>query len=356
MIGGLFTAESYAELTNAFSTVYAELVAKEIAYMREQGTLSEDATLSLTPSFRLERNEDGSLTFTISSRMLNPGAPKGSSSKNLDVTVERSLTIKDGKVVGLAFVMREQLDQPDQPDDNGEFVTCQGELSIEYTVVYAFDEEAYNNISVTLPEDESEIYVEKPEFGIVIVLNEYAIKSRVFFTDPESTEAVLRQLASHYDHCGGKYDEETDEYTPYMTIRGFYLDAALTQPVDPTISLDELAAIGTLYADWHIEEGYAYVTTYRQKEVARSRAYEIVYAPFFFGMGDCGDMDPLIEAGTIIYLDRDAEHGQTVKIYVNGVETDADSFVAESGKLYGVVIVVTDTDDAFTVYDVTPLF
>ena len=71
------------------------------------------------------------------------------------------------------------------------------------------------------------------------------------------------------------------------------------------------------------------------------------------------DWQPLVEEGQVISLSDyccDVERGQTVKVLVNGVETDAESFVAESGQIYAITVIVTDTDDSFTIWDVVKKF
>jgi hypothetical protein len=158
---------------------------------------------------------------------------------------------------------------------------------------------------------------------------------------------VLHDLRYHFEEEYAIYDEECEEPFYPLTVKGLYLDAALTQPVPSGLTLDELAAIGTLYVDYEIKAGYAIVKVSHDFREEHSAAAKIVCVPTLFGMSsDMEEYNPARQAGETIVLDRTpGERGEAVTVYVNGELTEADSLTLAGGEIYSILYVKTERDE-----------
>ena len=338
-IGGLFLADSYAALLEAYASVYAQISENELALLQQQGVLPADATITLTPTVSIQRNEDGSLALTVSA----VGEISGNAEmSDVTLTLDRTIVAKDGRLTELSW----QISLQDTQNAGGETVPVKRTIAITYELAEGFDRAGYDAIEVSLPEDESEITPHQPSKSITLVLNEH-IETSISFYMPESAEGVLHDLYYHFQWNYTIYDEENCLETVPLTVKGLYLDEARTQPVPEGMTLEQLFALGRLYVDYEIRADYALIEFKREFREEHSTAAQIVFMPAMFGMKENHGPDsyPARPAGETVTLDRTpGKRGEAVTVSVNGVLTEADSLTLAGGEFYFVEYVETETD------------
>ena len=217
-------------------------------------------------------------------------------------------------------------------------------MVIEYDISYAFDEAGYNAMEVTLPEDPSAIeeYVSNKEIKFVVGSS---TRGYVWSDEYESVGEILAagaaEIEGRYDT---QYNPETEESIKLVTVKGFYKDAAMTEKIDESMTMEGLLALDYVYADVEVAEGYALVDYTTKKDDQISRDYQIVYSGSFYGYSAEMSGMGIQQAGSPVTFSYTPEGTRDFKVLVNGVETDADSFIPESGKVY-VVTYVEITQD-----------
>ena len=241
--------------------------------------------------------------------------------------------------------------------DASESMKFAGGFDLTYNVVYGFDQAAYDAISVSLPTDPAQIVDAANDNGIAVNWHIGAIEDEhTYYNDSEDVSSIFQEYAEDVRIQGGYewkieidvHGNTTEVEDYYVTVKGFYKDAALTQAIDPaTITEAELAALGDVYVDVDIKDGMAIVSeAYGEPENQLSIEYQIVEATIFaYGSASpVGDLrvEDVSNPLRIRYEGNDSGY----KKLVNGVETAGETITLESGKIYLIetVIIIKDAD------------
>lgn len=129
-----------------------------------------------------------------------------------------------------------------------------------------------------------------------------------------------------------------------LTVKGFYKDAALTQKLEANISIDDLLALETIYADVEILDGYALVMYDYEEESKISRDYQIVACELFSSNMSRGREAQVVPITQSFPLSYETRNGEDHKILVNGTETAIETLTLESKKTYLITYVTLIQD------------
>lgn len=353
-VGGSFLAESFSELTDTFASVYATLQANEIAKMIEAGKLADSATLTLTPDVKIVIDEDGTVIFKINSvTYISEYTSKYDEIiKNCVIDVTRSISLKDGMIVAADIELSAHYDAKGG-EGNDEIVTVGNDLSLNYDFEYKFNEEAYNSVNVSTPEDLAEVEEIRSE-GVNVYIDGL---EHFCFVDGSMTSAeLLEDMAQSVSRdFGSYYDPETNIELPCITVKDFYADAELTEKLDPEkITVSEILALGDIYADYELLDGFAIVVESSTEKIEISREYQIVYNELFGAVME-SNKGNVHDVSLPYFLNYNSEGELECKVYLNGVEIDVDSgtgvidgefVMLEGGVAYHIdyVTVISDKD------------
>lgn len=336
--GGLFLAESYAEATSAFSEAYNKIKANEMSYMKEEGLLGEDVELTLSPVLSIGKDAaTGEIVITITSHLNVPKMVEYETEMdNYDVTTERKLACKDGKITSLLMSVSVTTNYVISNEDGEEETMSLGTKMVgTYGFEYGFDQAGYDAIAVDLPEDPSEIEDEDDEYApeIIVHLGD-AIALDCELDESATAQEAFDEIIDEIKYEFGWEPHGDEEEVAYVTVKDFYKDAALTQKIDfENISYDELVALGEIYADYEIMDGHALVNEKYEEKQELSKPFQIVGATMI-SYGYESDHGRIVAVNEAYELDTETERNIERKIYVNGTLTTADSLTLESGKTY----------------------
>ena len=342
--GGAFLAESFDELKKAFDTTYPQLLANGKASLKEEGELKDDATVTLTPTVTIKKSDDGSIVLSLESELtMSEMGSEDSVTKNVIGVLKRTFTVKDGKLSGICLVMKMS---GEQPAENGNSMEkMEQEIILDYVIKHSFDEEGYNAISVSLPSDPNAI--QEPSRNSYLYVSIGGGKSNYHINSAESTENCLNNLKSSVEnrYFYGFAQSGTTTADP-LTVKGFYKDAALTQKLEANISIDDLLALETIYADVEILDGYALVMYDYEEESKISRDYQIVACELFSSNMSRGREAQVVSINDTFFISSENPDGKDYKTLVNGVETSMKNLTLESKKTYLIthVTLIQDKD------------
>ena len=159
----------------------------------------------------------------------------------------------------------------------------------------------------------------------LVLLSVSAVAQRIILT-PQWT--VQSQFAGYY----------------VAQEKGFYKDAEFKEKLDESATMEELLALDYVYVDVEIADGYAIVDFNTEEEDQTTREYKIVFAGSLYGQAHSVGGSNLRPAGKPVEFSYRATGSRDYKVLVNGVETDAESFIPESGKVYVVTYVEITKD------------
>ena len=340
MIGGVVKAESYKGLKDAFAKVYAEVKDRDIKELKEDGAITDDATVTLDNEISI-KSENGETVLTIVSSS-NISAYADGSAKNLKNDLTRVIACKDGKISKVYVTLGISGDIVEDEDEMK--ISIQSDIA--YDITYSFDKAAYDAIDTTLPSDSTQIKdVGNDTRGFVVLhFGEYIEDEEYIGNEPASQwfNSVTSNIKYRY---GFEFVMENDNEVeiPYVTVKGFYKDAALTQAIDiDTITTEELRKLGDVYVDYSIKEGFAIVSEEYSSVDEYSLDYQIVvWSPFMSYMSSGNDAR-LVNVETPYTLDL---AGEGYRYLVNGTVVDGNSVTLESGKTYCIEQVRINTDE-----------
>ena len=341
-MGGTFIADSYDELTAAFANTYPKLLENQINLKTEDYKLEEDSNLGLDYDISIAE-KDGEIVLT-SATTFTGDKMWGSGNdlmKNLLGTMTRTYKAKDGKISGFVFSITTEFDS----EVDGEAIgKVEQEMSIDYDISYTFDEAGYNAIEVSLPDDPSKIveYVSRKEIKFVVGCSSRGyIPCGEYDSVGEILAAGAAEVEERFDT---RQDPETGETIKMVTVKGFYKDAEFKEKLDESATMEELLALDYVYVDVEIADGYAIVDFNNKEEDQTTREYKIVFAGSLYGQAHSVGGSNLRPAGKPVTFNYRAEEARDYKVLVNGVETYAESFIPESGKVYVVTYVEITKD------------
>ena len=334
--GGLFLAESYAEATSAFSEAYNKIKTNEINYMKSEGLLEEGATITLSPVIAIGKDAaTGETVITITSHLnVSKMVEYETEMDNYDVTTERKFACKDGKITSLLMSVSVSTNYV-IPNEEGEEETMSLSTKIvgSYGFEYGFDQAGYDAIAVDLPDDPSEIEEEDEDATEITVHLGDAIALDCELYESATAQEAFNEIIDEIKYEFG-WEHNGDEEVAYVTVKDFYKDAALTQKIDfENISYDELVALGDIYADYEIMDGYALVNEKYEEKQELSKKFQIAGATMI-SYGYESPYGRIVAIDEAYELDTETDRNIERKIYVNGTLTTADSLTLESGKTY----------------------
>lgn len=352
IVGNAFLADSYAELTSAYSTVYSEALANTIADGKadeeDPFNEAEGDLMIATPTVTIADGENGEVSLTIKTVMKALNVSADGSAMNADYTIVSSLSAKDGKISSIGLDSGYLMVSTAPAEDSAEPTVTTQSMSeaIEYDIAYSFDQAGYDAIAVTLPAEE-EISVETEYYGknITVMLGDVANETYISsYAETPSAADALSSIDSSLESNYTQDDWSTGEYVKIapLTVEGLYTDKELTKALDPSaITDEEYFALETLYAKYTFDENYFAVSTDYEEDYQLSKAYRIVMtegysygyqsSPTFYAVADFAEGYELEEGYTAI---------------VNGTAVTGATLTVEGGKLYNVVYteVITDAD------------
>lgn len=347
MIGGATKAETYADLKAAFAKVFSEIKAREIAEYIEDGALKEGATITMEPEITVKK-DSGETVLTIVSKFAAEELADDSSTtvKNYVINYTRTIAAKDGKISRVVTVYDVSADVTEtSPEGASEAMRIAAGIDMAYSFAYSFDQAGYDAIAVSLPSDPDLIVDAVADNGINVTWHLGPMENkRTYYMESSSMEALFREYADDLQRDFGyewQYSTDGDGNTsetqvPYVTVKGFYKDAALTQAIDPsTITLAELNALeGNVYVDVAIKDGMAIVNGGSGREEQLSIEYQIVASSILGSRSSAEISKPSVVRVSNPLTIRDEESKYEYKVLVNGVETEGNTITLENGKIY----------------------
>ncbi|MBR6680906.1 MAG: hypothetical protein IKL59_06560 [Clostridia bacterium] len=347
MIGGATKAETYADLKAAFAKVFSEIKAREIAESIEDGALKEGATITMEPEITVKK-EAGETVLTIVSKFAAEELADDSSTtiKNYVINYTRTIAAKDGKISRVVTVYDISADVTEtSPEGASETIKIASGINMAYSFAYSFDQAGYDAIAVSLPSDPTLIVDAIEDNGVNVTWHLGPMENkRTYYMESSSMEALFREYADDLQRDFGyewQYSTDGDgnpseTQVPFVTVKGFYKDAALTQAIDPsTITLAELNALeGNVYVDVAIKDGMAIVNDESGREEQLSIEYQIVASSMFGSRSSAGILKPSVVSVSNPLKIRDEESKYEYKVLVNGVETEGNTITLENGKIY----------------------
>ena len=355
IVGGTVKAESYAAFKAAFAKVFSEVKARATAEFIADGELKEGQTISVEPIISIKQ-ENGEIVLTITSKFSTAEIAYGEEEiiKNYSIDYTRIIAAKDGKISRVVMDYSGSANVCESAADEG--VKFEMGLKIAVDMKYAFDQAAYDAIPVTLPTDPAEIVDATSEDGLKVTWHIGTIEiNNSYYNKTEDVSYLFDEFSMELlNELGYEMKDGTDEFGNHIfvedynvTIKGFYKDAALTQAIDTaTITADELAALGDVYVDVDVKEGMAIVMKmYGDYDNQLSLEYQIVMAELFVGNAS-PYYRPFAVPVSEPYDIRDEGSDRKYKVIINGVETEGDTVMLESGKIYNIEqrYIITDAD------------
>ena len=354
--GGLFTADSYKELTDAFSTAFAALKENDIKYMKAEGLMTENTKFEFVPEVQIKEDNDGTVTLTITSKVVlddyvNTSGEKGQS---VECVFVREFSCNDGKISATKIDIA--IEDKSDDVDKSKYYVVKREMEASYSFEYSFDEKGYDAIEVSLPTDPTDIYETYAYESNMVKINMGGIEYDEYVTADSTVDGMLEQLKESIE--SGYVDFEGENMIKCVNVKGFYKDQALTQKITASnITPEQMVKLESIYVDYEIRDGYAIVSHERETKMNVSRIYEIIYAELFYG-ASAYERGNIVRAGENIYISFEAERGADIKVTLNGVETTAETLVAESGKIYVInkISIFGDEDLGFEYVINLPIF
>ena len=349
VIGGAMLADTYAELTSAYSTVYTAALDNFFAQIdEEEFNPSEGDAVAIAPTVTIVE-ENGSITLNITTTLEITNASAEAPTEIMSAIMNRSCTVTNGKISAVSLTV--------DALDNVETSTSQNmEAELSYSIEYAFDQAGYDAITVTLPAEE-EISVEVQDYStkIVVMFGDIPCNTAISsYADEPSVEDALSNLASNLEsnYESGSWDDNGEyQAVKTLTIEGLYLDKEFTQPLDAAnMTEDEYFALETIYAKYTLADGYFMHCNDYKEESMLSKPFQIVALGGLFS-GSGNDYSYASVDSIESYADGFTFDEGYNGVWVNGVQTTETSFVPESGASYHIVYKMITTDEDITVFD-----
>ena len=349
IIGGAMLADTYAELTSAYSTVYTTALDNFFDQIdEEEFNPSEGDAVAIAPTVTIVE-ENGSITLNITTTLEITNASEEDPTEIMSAIMNRSCTVTNGKISAVSLTI--------DAVDNVETSTSQNmEAEMSYSIEYAFDQAGYNAITVTLPAEE-EISVEVQDYSTEIVVMFGDIPCNTYissYADEPSVEDALSYIVSNLEsnYELGSWDDNGEyQAVKTLTIEGLYLDKEFTQPLDAAnMTEDEYFALETIYAKYTLADGYFMHCNDYKEESMLSKPFQIVALGGLFSSSE-NDYSYASVDSIESYADGFTFDEGYNGVWVNGVQTTETSFVPESGASYHIVYKMITTDEDITVLD-----
>ena len=343
-IGGTCLADTYAELTSAYSTVYTSAMDNFFAQMDEEEFNPEEGdSLSVTHDVAIsETNGEITLSIILNYAVTDIGEE---GTQIVSAVMSRSVSVKNGmvSVVSIAVTM----DMEASYDIGEESITQKQTqiMEMDYAIDYAFDQAGYDAISVSLPSEE-EILVEEDSYNKAVTLMLGDIDITTEMNSSVSFEDAISKAITHLEEDLNDYNYEANKK---FTVEGIYYDKEFTQAIDPaTITEEQFFALDTIYVKYTLAEGFfMHCTDYKDVE-QYSKPYQIVMSQDLYSYGYY--RRPSVESVSDYEEGIAYEEGYDI-VSVNGVQTTESSFVPVAGGCYNIVYTTVATDADVTILD-----
>lgn len=364
-IGGVAKAENYKALTDAHSKVFADVKEKELAEFKAMGGYTDASTFTMEPEVSIKQ-ENGEIVLTIIARstvtaVADSADGEGEYLKEYACTIIRNIACKDGKISRVsvsADMVADMLSSAPgvKPEEEVESMKIGLGYVMDYKFSYAFDKAGFDAIEVKTPIAEEE----KDEFDYPTVYVHLGDSLRLWtsFDESQTVEQYIEYVGNQikWSYGSSSVQDPSGEWTdvPAISVNGLYKDAALTQKIDPaTITREEILALGEIYADYTIADGFAIVVENYSTAEEYSLDYQIVLYDFYgaYRYEDSAKEGRVVRITEPLEFDIDEGGSGTQRILVNGNVLSGNTVTLESGKTYNIEHVHVYTDADFDAID-----